>query len=98
LQVSWILGFLWNRCPLRQEWEGTSCGFEPRVTGSLPSLMLAQRFQKKYGFEYGLFRRTGNTTYHGSAQDLFKEVSTHNQANVGRSKIVLLSICEKMKR
>jgi hypothetical protein len=92
------LGF-WGFCGIDVLFDKSGKGhlvdLNPRVTGSLPSLMLAQRFQKKYGFEYGLFRRTGNTTYHGSAQELFKEVSTHNQANEGRSQIVLLSIYEK---
>jgi hypothetical protein len=92
------LGF-WGFCGIDVLFDKNGKGYlvdvNPRVTGSLPSLMVAQLFQEKYGFEYCMFRRNGNITYHGSAQQLLDEVARYNQANEGFSKIVLFGIYQE---
>jgi hypothetical protein len=66
----------------------------PRVTGSCPSLLVAQMFQDKYGYNFGLFRRNGDNCFHGTQDELFAQVSDYNAAHEGSSKIVLFSVCE----
>jgi hypothetical protein len=75
--------------------KGYLVDLNPRVTGSLPSLMVLQQFKDLYGFDYGLFRRNGNITYHGSEQQLLDEVATYNEAHQGQIKIVLFGIYEE---
>lgn len=67
----------------------------PRVTGSCPSLMVAQLLKDKYGFEFGLFRRNGNITYNGSAAELFDEVKTFNSNHDGNCQVVLFGAFEE---
>lgn len=66
----------------------------PRVTGSCPSLMVAQLLQEKYGFQVGLFRRNGNITYYGSAEQLYAQVEAYNTEHEGQSKIVIFASME----
>lgn len=70
----------------------------PRVTGSCPSLMVAQLLQDECGYECGLFRRNGNITYPGSAAELLADVQAHNAAHVGTSRVVLFGFHEEHPR
>jgi hypothetical protein len=72
--------------------QGYLVDVNPRVTGSCPSLMVAQLFQDKYGFEYGLFRRNGDNCYYGSEAELFAQVEVHNATQA--TKVVVFSCCE----
>jgi hypothetical protein len=66
----------------------------PRVTGSCPALMSLQLLSKEHGFSVGIFRRTGDNNYHGTAEQLMKEVSAYNMANEGKSMIIIQSMWE----
>jgi hypothetical protein len=66
----------------------------PRVTGSCPALMSLKLLSKEHGFSVGLFRRTGDNNYHGTAEQLMEEVSAYNMANEGKSMIIIQSMCE----
>lgn len=89
------LGF-WGFCGIDvlfdKEGQGYLVDVNPRVTGSCPSLLVAQLFQDKYGYEYGLFRRNGDNCFYGSEQELFDLVQQHNESQ--DSKIVVFSCCE----
>lgn len=66
----------------------------PRVTGSCPALMTLKLLSKKYGYQVGLFRRSGDINYYGSSQQLFEEVREHNKANDGKNTIIVHSLFE----
>lgn len=69
--------------------KGYLVDLNPRVTGSLPSLMVLQMYKDLHGFDYGMFRRNGNITYPGSQDQLFAEVTAYNETHEGHSRIVL---------
>jgi hypothetical protein len=56
--------------------------------------MTLSLFKKKYGFEVGLFRRSGDINYYGSSTELLKKVSMYNTENEGKSRIVIHSMFE----
>jgi hypothetical protein len=91
------LGF-WGFCGVdvlfNKQGEGFLVDVNPRVTGSCPSLMVASLLKEKYGFEVGLFRRSGKINYNGSSKGLFDEVAAYNQSNEGTSKVVVFSAIE----
>lgn len=90
------LGF-WGFCGIDVLFDKMGKGYlvdvNPRVTGSCPSLMAAQLFQNKYGFEYGLFRRTGDICFYGCEEKLFQEVTSYNNDHEGHSKVLVFSTC-----
>ena len=92
------LGF-WGFCGIDvlfdKNGKGHLVDLNPRVTGSCPSLMVAQLLREKYGFEVGLFRRSGHISYFGSPEQLFKEVAEYNSAHEGVSQIVIFSVFER---
>ena len=92
------LGF-WGFCGIDVLFDSKGRGYlvdiNPRVTGSCPALMSLQIFRKLYGFDAGLFRRGGDITYHGSAEQLWKEVDEYNKANEGKSRVVIHSMFER---
>lgn len=98
VQYCLSLGF-WGFCGIDvlfdQNGQGYLVDVNPRVTGSCPSLMVAQLLQDKYGFEYGLFRRNGRITFAGSAEELLSQVSAYNRAQQGSSLIVLFGFWEE---
>lgn len=89
------LGF-WGFCGIDVLFDKNGQGYlvdlNPRVTGSCPSLMVAQLFQDKYGFEYGLFRRNGDNCFYGTEKELFELVEEHNATQ--ETKVVVFSCCE----
>jgi len=54
--------------------------------------MALQSLSKKYGFRLGLFRRGGDINYYGTTDQLLTEVEEYNDANEGKSLIVLHSM------
>ena len=88
------LGF-WGFCGVDVLFDSSGQGYlvdvNPRVTGSCPSLMVATLLKDKYGFEVGLFRRSGKINYKGSTQQLFDEVAAYNEMNQGKSQVVIFS-------
>lgn len=91
------LGF-WGFCGVDVLFDKSGKGYvvdlNPRVTGSLPALMVGQMLEKKHGFDVCLFRRNGSITYHGSEQDLLDFVADYNEDHQGISMIVLFGIHE----
>ena len=69
----------------------------PRVTGSCPAIMTLQLLNAQFGFQIALFRRSGNVTFHGSAQELVQQIEEYNEQNMGKSRIVLASFLELVK-
>jgi hypothetical protein len=63
----------------------------PRVTGSCPALMTLRKLHDKYGFQVGLFRRSGKTNFYGTTEELFEKVRAYNTENEGKSIIVIHS-------
>ncbi|KAL3905413.1 MAG: hypothetical protein SGILL_009688 [Bacillariaceae sp.] len=74
---------------------GYMVDINPRVTGSCPALMTLEIFKKKYGFEVGLFRRSGDINYYGSNKQLIEKVTAYNEEHEGTSRIVIHSMWEK---
>ena len=91
------LGF-WGFCGVDVLFDSFGSGYlvdiNPRVTGSCPALMTLFIFKKVYGFEVGLFRRTGDINYYGSSVKLIEEVTAYNKENEGKSRIVIHSMFE----
>ena len=91
------LGF-WGFCGCDVLFDSKDRGYlvdiNPRVTGSCPALMTLNKLSKKYGFKCGLFRRSGDTNYFGSAVQLLEEVSTYNKEHEGESRVVIHSMYE----
>jgi len=91
------LGF-WGFCGVDVLFDSQDNGFlvdlNPRVTGSCPALMTLQLFNKKYGYDCGLFRRAGDINYFGKMDDMMAEVDAYNTANEGKSRIVVHSAFE----
>jgi ATP-grasp domain len=99
VQYCLSVGF-WGFCGIDvlfdKDGKGYMVDVNPRVTGSCPSLMVAQLLQDVHpSFEYGLFRRNGNITYRGSASQLLDEVAEYNAANEGSSMLVLFGLYEE---
>ena len=92
------LGY-WGFCGVDVLFDAAGKGYlvdvNPRVTGSCPSLMVAQLLKDKYGFEFGLFRRNGNISYQGSAAQLFAHVKQFNHDNEGNCQVVLFGALEE---
>ncbi|CAB9516661.1 ATP-grasp domain [Seminavis robusta] len=88
------LGF-WGFCGIDVLFDSQENGYmvdiNPRVTGSCPALMTLQLFNKKYGFEVGLFRRGGDINYYGTMESMMEEVDAYNTANEGKSRILIHS-------
>jgi hypothetical protein len=91
VQYCHSLGF-WGFCGIDVLFDSKKRGhlvdINPRVTGSCPALMTLSLFKKKYGFEFGLFRRSGNINYYGSPDELLEKVTSYNTDNEGKSRIV----------
>jgi hypothetical protein len=67
----------------------------PRVTGSLPSLLVANLFHGSVGFQFGVFRRSGPATYYnGLAQQLLDDVARFNRAHPSECQVVVFSFFE----
>mmetsp|Transcript_3436 Transcript_3436/g.6444 ORF Transcript_3436/g.6444 Transcript_3436/m.6444 type:complete len:505 (-) Transcript_3436:200-1714(-) len=92
------LGF-WGFCGVDVLFDGFGKGYlvdiNPRVTGSCPALMTLEIFRKEYGFEVGLFRRTGDINYYGTCEELIQEVKAYNEEHAGKSRVVIHSMFEK---
>jgi hypothetical protein len=73
----------WGFCGIDVLFDSMGKGYlvdiNPRVTGSCPALMTLSLLHQQYNYSVGLFRRTGDTTYHGSAEQLLQQVDAHNQ-------------------
>ena len=91
------LGF-WGFCGIDVLLDSQGNGFlvdiNPRVTGSCPALMTLSKLSIKYGFQVGLFRRSGKNNYHGPASELLAKVTAYNTENEGKSRIVIHSLVE----
>lgn len=92
------LGF-WGFCGVDVLFDKSGRGYlvdvNPRVTGSCPALMVFQLLKDKYDYDFGLFRRSGDIMYYGPASELFERVKAHNEANDGKSIIVLFAVLEE---
>jgi hypothetical protein len=73
---------------------GHNVDFNPRATGTCPALM-TRTLLKQDGHDYpaGIFRRSSDFAYPGSAEELVREVEAHNDK--GQGKIVLASFYEE---
>jgi hypothetical protein len=89
------LGF-WGFCGIDVLFDAAGDGFvvdvNPRTTGTSPALMLAQLFDKEYGYRAGLMRRSSSYAFPGSAEELLEQVEAFNESGQGR--VVLLSFYE----
>jgi hypothetical protein len=89
------LGF-WGFCGIDVLFDSKRRGhlvdINPRVTGSCPALMTLSLLKKRYGFMFGLFRRSGDINYYGSQTELLEKVTTYNTDNEGKSRIVIHSM------
>jgi hypothetical protein len=87
-------GFMGIDVLFDKDGRGYLVDLNPRVTGSCPSLMVAELLKDQHGFDCGLFRRNGDTFYRGSASQLFDEVTAFNSDNEGKMRVVLFGVCE----
>jgi hypothetical protein len=91
------LGF-WGFCGcdvlVDSKGNGYLVDINPRVTGSCPALMALKQLNDAYKFEVGLFRRSGDIFYFGTAKELLASVKEYNAANEGKSRIILHSILQ----
>lgn len=90
----------WGFCGIDVLFDEAGKGYlvdlNPRVTGSLPALLVSQLLKKQDGslFQACLFRRNGQNIYHGSTEEMLAEVSAYNEQHAGKSVIVLFSYNE----
>jgi len=95
VQYCHSLGF-WGFCGVDVLFDSKGLGYlvdiNPRVTGSCPALMALQIFKKTYGFQVGLFRRSGDINFYGTAAELMEQVGKYNTENEGKSRIVVHSM------
>ena len=78
-------------------WQASNCRNKARCStteSTCPALMAFKGFQDEFGWKYGLFRRSTNHAYPGSAAELLGEVEAHNERHAGKSRIVLFSLSE----
>jgi hypothetical protein len=76
-----------------QDGIGYVCDVNPRVTGTMPALMVAKLIEDKYGFVCGKFRKSSKYSYDGPVEELFRLVDEHNEHAEGESRVVIFSIC-----
>lgn len=57
--------------------------------------MALQQLKREHGFTVGLFRRSGDINYFGSAEQLFQEVFDYNSIHEGDSCVVIHSMFEQ---
>jgi hypothetical protein len=92
------LGF-WGFCGVDVLFDKSGKGFlvdvNPRVTGSLPAIMVGHQLHEKQGFEYCLFRRSARYAFPGKADELVCQVKEYNEENEGRSIIVMNSFAQQ---
>jgi ATP-grasp domain len=97
VQYCMSLGF-WGFCGIDVLFDSKGRGYlvdiNPRVTGSCPALMTLDIFHKALGFKYGLFRRSGDTNFYGSAKRLLEKVTAYNKEHEGTSRVVVHSMYE----
>ncbi|CAB9531400.1 ATP-grasp domain [Seminavis robusta] len=90
---------LWGFCGIDvlidDKGQGHVVDVNPRVTGTCPALMAFRGMQKRFGFDYGLFRRSTSHAFPGSLAQLLEQVEAHNANHEGESRIVLFSVAEK---
>jgi hypothetical protein len=91
------LGF-WGAVGIDVLFDGSGTGYvvdvNPRVTGTCPALMVAKRLEDQYGMTVGIFRRSGDYAFPGTASELFEQVDKYNEANKGQSEIIIFSSYE----
>jgi ATP-grasp domain len=92
------LGF-WGFCGVDVLFDKSGKGYlvdvNPRVTGSLPAIMVGHLLYNKYGYEYCLFRRSARYAYKGTAESFMQKVNDYNVANAGNSIIVVNSFAQE---
>ena len=88
----------WGFCGIDVLFDSTGNGYlvdiNPRVTGSCPALMTLTQLKNEYGFQVGLFRRSGAINYFGPASQLLDEVKTYNEEHKGKSCVIIHSLCQ----
>jgi hypothetical protein len=67
----------------------------PRVTGSMPALLVSCQVKQKYGFTVGKFRKSTKWIYSGSVSQLLAAANEWNDANTTKGHVVLFSVFEK---
>ena len=86
----------WGFCGIDVLFDSEGKGYvvdvNPRTTGTSPALMLAQLFEKQYGYRYGLMRRSSKFAFPGNSEELLRQVEEFNESGQGR--VVLLSFYE----
>jgi len=91
----------WGFCGIDVLFDSSGAGYlvdiNPRVTGSCPALMTLNKLKSEYGFEVGLFRRSGDINYFGSSKQLLEEVTKYNDEHKGESCVVIHSMFESEK-
>lgn len=95
VQYCHSLGF-WGFCGIDVLFDSKGNGYlvdiNPRVTGSCPALMTLKQLKDKYGFEVGLFRRSGDINFFGTPEELMDKVTAYNTEHEGQSRIVIHSM------
>jgi len=98
VQYARQIGF-WGFCGCDVLFDDQGKGYlvdvNPRVTGTSPALMIAKILKDKYGYGFGLFRRSGRFQYRGPAKQLLLEIREYNRINEGKSRVVLHAYHEK---
>ncbi|KAL7573575.1 hypothetical protein ACA910_008711 [Epithemia clementina (nom. ined.)] len=89
------LGF-WGSCGVdvlvdQTTGQGYLVDVNPRVTGSCPAIMVSHLLRERYGFEYGLFRRSTHHAFPGPAEELLRQVRALNEERRGQCLVVIYS-------
>jgi ATP-grasp domain len=95
------LGF-WGFCGVDVLFDKSGQGYlvdvNPRVTGSLPAIMVGKLLHEKYGFEYCLFRRSARYAFRGTADSFLRSVDEYNENNHANSMIVVNSFAQETEK
>ena len=89
----------WGFCGVDVLFDKSGKGYlvdvNPRVTGSLPAIMVGMLLYEKYGYEYCLHRRSARFAFVGAAEAFISEFQDYNRKNEGQSMIVVNSFAQE---
>jgi len=83
---------------LFDEDNGYLVDLNPRVTGTMPALMVSKHMKETYGFTIGKFRKSSKYHFPGPSEELFQKVDRFNKENFGQSRIVVFSMYEETEK
>jgi hypothetical protein len=74
--------------------QGYTVDVDPRVTGTMPALIVSHGMMENYELDCGKFRKSTKWAFEGTAVELINKVDEHNRKNERVGRVVLFSVHE----